>query len=601
MLDQLGSEGEGSLHVLAKKGSLEGVEMLLKLGADVNLKDKNFRLALHAACDINADNEDELDGAYGSCVQLLLEAGSLVNEIDIHGETPLHVAVKSNKYICVQKLINAGASMLIVNIDGNTPLHLAVLSYNLRLIKVLAKNKEEGPSTTPSIMNDQTNLGTLAAMAIYEKFKKKQKNLSHVENAQFDKPKKYLINGQTWTEFWTENNENYFYNENTHTSEWLLPPEENIVNRTTDEEQSIMVVSPPIHKKQEADFRDAIGELDLDKIKYFLNVGISPNSILPSKKGNETPLHLISQVQINQQKIAAAAVHLFCDYGANTEANDNDLNTPLHISALYGNDQILAALLDAGADAAATNKAGDTPLHLAVRSNNFDCFKLLVQYGAPLNALNQYGYSPRTLCNTISPQFFTLFQQNATTQDTFLLQTSNNNQQRFLKEQETKVIPIPPPVDDNISLKFQKKSSLHQKHIMTDRERTQGFRDPPNSRIRCSMKTKQAPGCSNSLNPFYISSPNASSTPLSPSTYSPDPERHQQIKSDLDNYRRSEQHLLQMASPRNKREVRVHIPACSPDAATVPVLSPLAAGSAAPDLILRLSRIKQQQKKKRTK
>ena len=66
-------------------------------------------------------------------------------------------------------------------------------------------------------------------------------------------------------------------------------------------------------------------------------------------------------------------------------AVDLDGNTPLHIAAMGGYDQMLRMLIDAGADVNATNRAGFTPLASALLSfekNQADIVTTLIAAGA---------------------------------------------------------------------------------------------------------------------------------------------------------------------------------------------------------------------------
>jgi hypothetical protein len=60
--------------------------------------------------------------------------------------------------------------------------------------------------------------------------------------------------------------------------------------------------------------------------------------------------------------------------------------TPLHIAARFGRDDLAAILLSAGADPNARDKHGDRPLHLAAEAGYPGVVRLLLQRGANLEA-----------------------------------------------------------------------------------------------------------------------------------------------------------------------------------------------------------------------
>jgi ankyrin repeat protein len=65
--------------------------------------------------------------------------------------------------------------------------------------------------------------------------------------------------------------------------------------------------------------------------------------------------------------------------GANTEAKDNDGNTPLHLASLEGHLAIAKALVSGGADILAINDQGKHPIHYAVSSRRSAVAKYLLQ------------------------------------------------------------------------------------------------------------------------------------------------------------------------------------------------------------------------------
>jgi Ankyrin repeats (3 copies) len=60
--------------------------------------------------------------------------------------------------------------------------------------------------------------------------------------------------------------------------------------------------------------------------------------------------------------------------------------TPLHIAAKFGRDDLAAILLSAGADPNARDKRGDRPLHLAAEEGHPGVVRLLLRRGANLEA-----------------------------------------------------------------------------------------------------------------------------------------------------------------------------------------------------------------------
>jgi len=73
-------------------------------------------------------------------VQLHIEAGSDLNEIDEYGSTPLIAAITFGQTEVAKVLIEAGADIRITNNEGSTPLHVAAFFCHTEIVKALLDN-----------------------------------------------------------------------------------------------------------------------------------------------------------------------------------------------------------------------------------------------------------------------------------------------------------------------------------------------------------------------------------------------------------------------------------------------------------------------------
>ncbi|KAJ8668920.1 hypothetical protein QAD02_000179 [Eretmocerus hayati] len=114
------------LHEAIAKGDAESVNSLLKAGASPNDVDNEGDTPLLLA--VLSDRTD--------LAQQVIEAGANVNAtLDSYGNTNLHLAVMKRNTEMVQLLLSSGALPNSVNNDGNTPLHVTFKRRDLSLLQ----------------------------------------------------------------------------------------------------------------------------------------------------------------------------------------------------------------------------------------------------------------------------------------------------------------------------------------------------------------------------------------------------------------------------------------------------------------------------------
>lgn len=114
---------------------LKGIETM----HNINLQDNDGRTALH-----NVLENKHVD-SHHEALGYLLENCAEVNIQNIHGQTPLHIAVTQGCLECTQQLLEQGACPRVVDGNGNTPLHIVAASHDqLPLIRALSFAKACG-------------------------------------------------------------------------------------------------------------------------------------------------------------------------------------------------------------------------------------------------------------------------------------------------------------------------------------------------------------------------------------------------------------------------------------------------------------------------
>jgi len=107
-----------AIHVASYEGKYDKVRLLLKEGADVDLRNADQRTPLHFAVQ---EGHEEI-------VSFLIANGADVNAKTTQGWTPVHLAAETGQLNITKRLIDNGADLSIRNNDGVQPLHHAILN-----------------------------------------------------------------------------------------------------------------------------------------------------------------------------------------------------------------------------------------------------------------------------------------------------------------------------------------------------------------------------------------------------------------------------------------------------------------------------------------
>ncbi|XP_047224902.1 ankyrin repeat and SOCS box protein 10 isoform X1 [Girardinichthys multiradiatus] len=138
-------EDDAPLHVAARNGLQDHVELYLRHGASVDNKNNEGLTPLNAACAHPQEMKDF--GRYLKVCQMLLDAGADVRTKDQDRHTPLHMACKNANADVVDLLLAKGACVNIMNYGGEAPMHniLKVVCFKVshhpeRIVRALLNN-----------------------------------------------------------------------------------------------------------------------------------------------------------------------------------------------------------------------------------------------------------------------------------------------------------------------------------------------------------------------------------------------------------------------------------------------------------------------------
>ena len=137
------------------------VQILLQEGLDVNEIDRNNRTPLHYAVYQNMNTDDDVNDRQ-KCIEHLVYNDADIDPCDIRQETPLHYASKYWSSELTKSLLDCNADLLITNRDGLNCLELAIEEKNEEVVKYfiqhdrifeLMRNAQERPSPNFIVTN----------------------------------------------------------------------------------------------------------------------------------------------------------------------------------------------------------------------------------------------------------------------------------------------------------------------------------------------------------------------------------------------------------------------------------------------------------------
>lgn len=262
---------------------------------------------------------------------------ALVNQIDQHGRSAMHVATLCNATDIVEILLEHGAAANVQDVDGETPLHLAGSAYIIELL--LSKGK-----ANPNI----PNLDGICAL--------------HLAVQRRD-----IHSVQTLLRFNADVNtaDNIRWFTSLHLI--ALSPRSEVVS------------------SDEVDLGSRIAQVLTSN-----HDTLPPDLDYQDREGN-APLHYAVQLESED---ACGIVSVFLERGANPNIRNERNQCPLHLlchneelRALNVFHEILHSMLFHGADPNQQSLTGCTPLHLSLYHKDIDSAVQLVSAGAQLHLL----------------------------------------------------------------------------------------------------------------------------------------------------------------------------------------------------------------------
>ena len=395
--------GSTLLIAVARRGCIEGTELLLSLDIDPNYKNKYGDTALLSAA-FNGHVE---------VVRLLLNAGRDPDFANHLGNTPLEVATRNNHIEIVKDLLAWGVDINPINHNGTTPFLSATYNCNLEMMEFLLAHEADPYSVNN---NNETSLLIAARRGCVEEVKFLL-SLGIDPNLANEGEKRTPLIATVDTRI-------YLRDAN--------------VRRALERESSY------------AELPDLNTEIYIDIMNLLLTAGANPNAIdqegftalvlvtdncdieamdLLLAYGADThPVNNETSFLMAASRGCVEAVRLLLSLGANPDfRNEDDRKTPLmaavdaRVGAMrinkirarerkYSETQapginikvyidVMDLLLKAGVDPNVVDRYDFTPLMSGAIENDVEAVKLLLAHNADSSYTNRFGYSALRIAN----------------------------------------------------------------------------------------------------------------------------------------------------------------------------------------------------------
>jgi ankyrin repeat protein len=333
------SWGQSAMYESAKNGHKSLLEFVLNSGFDVNavLWNPNFddfRTLIHVAPLYSQEG----------IVRFLIERGADMNILSRCNNTALHLAAQANNVGIITLLLDKGVSVNIRKKDGQTPLHQAALCGNVRGTEVLVRR---GADLEGRDRKGRTPLMSAAFGGKLEIVR-------------------YLVgNGADINVFSATESALLLATKMAHLDVMCL-----LLDYGADINGTNTGLDTPLQR--------AILKHNLQTVKYFIERGADVNLLTCDGHKNST-----IEVAILTNKLEI--IDCLIEPGANLNARDRDLLTPLYFAVVNNKTASALHLVEKGADLNIPDSERETIFYYSVHDNNIILAKHFIKFGSNLN------------------------------------------------------------------------------------------------------------------------------------------------------------------------------------------------------------------------
>uniref|UniRef100_UPI0025AE8597 poly [ADP-ribose] polymerase tankyrase-1 isoform X1 n=1 Tax=Doryrhamphus excisus TaxID=161450 RepID=UPI0025AE8597 len=365
-------------------------ELLLRKGANVNEKNKDFMTPLHVAA----------ERAHNDIMEVLQKHGAKVNALDTLGQTALHRAALAGHLQTCRLLLGYGADASLVSLQGFTAAQMG----NEAVQQILTENVPVRNSDVDYRLLEAAKAGDLDTV----------KSLCTAQNVncrdlegRHSTPLHFAAgyNRVSVVEYLLHHGADVHAKD-----KGGLVPLHNACSYGHYEVAELLVRHgasvnvadlwkfTPLHEAA------AKGKYEICKL--LLKHGADPTK---KNRDGSTPLDLVKDGDTDIQDLlrgdaalldaakkgCLARVQKLCSPdNINCRDTQGRNSTPLHLAAGYNNLEVAEYLLEHGADVNAQDKGGLIPLHNAASYGHVDIAALLIKYNTCVNATDKWAFTP---------------------------------------------------------------------------------------------------------------------------------------------------------------------------------------------------------------
>ncbi|MCL2600148.1 MAG: ankyrin repeat domain-containing protein [Treponema sp.] len=373
--------GQTPLHIAVQENRLQLIPLLLDAGSEIFAADNSgvtpFQIGLRQRgailnALITSDTARQTDSAGNTMLHIAIQNGidtqvignildrnANVNTRNRDGDTPLHIATRTNRREAGEYILARGADVFSSNAAGDSPLRLA-LTHRSGVLQWLFNPRTV--EARDGMGNTMLHYVALWRMDRHIPFMIQQGISTEAANATGETPL-----------FWA------VHHDGASTARALLSAGANLHARDS-------LGNSALHS--------AVRWNAVNATNTLLDAGIDVN--VHSLNGT-TPLH--DSVRLGNTNIAGILINR----GANLEVRDSGGNTPFMESVRAGHTEAANLLSRRGADPMTRNANGDTPLHFAVTSMDHSMIDTLLRMGVSIHARNTRNRTPFQIALNDSP------------------------------------------------------------------------------------------------------------------------------------------------------------------------------------------------------